>query len=191
METLAGIFIFGPPIYSILWGIWILFSVVFSPFAAGICMWLALRRGLNVWRYGLIGAIYSVFSLLPWLYLVTRMSGRRMPRTIAIAGYVVLYFSWFTLLFTVYQTFIFLPLEPDVQEIWVSSVFLSIAAIAAVGSALALISSHKRWEELPGDYTLNSRDLVYIAPFTLAHVTLIAAYVKTVVLLGPFNSPLS
>ena len=195
MGTPAGIFLFWPPIYSILWGIWIFFSVVFSPLAAGICMWLARRRGLNIRYYGLIGAIYSAFSLLPWLYLVTRMSGRRIPVSLIITGYVVLYLSWFTLLLAVYVLFILIHQETDVQRLWVSSVFLSIAAIAAVGSALALISNRNRRKELGqnvqpflGGYTLNSRDLIYIAPFALAFVTIIVAYVMGV-LLNILKSP--
>ena len=113
-----------------------------------------------------------------------------MPASLIITGYVVLYGSWFTLLLAVYVLFILTPQETDVQRLWVSSVFLFIAAIAAVGSALVLISNRKRGEELPGDYTLNSRDLVYIAPFTLAHVTLIVAYVMGV-LLDALKSPLN
>ena len=157
-------------------------SVVLSPLAAGICMWLARRRGLNVLYYGKIGAIYWLFSPLPWVYLIARMSGRRMPQGLVITGYFVLYLSWFTLLFAVYMLCIYIPLEPNTQRLWVSSIFLAISAIAAVGSILALIIDRDRRTELEqntqpflGGYTLNSRDLIYIAPFALAFASLTVA----------------
>ena len=155
----------------LLWGV---VSVMFSPFAAGICMWLAHRRGLSVRQYGLIGAIFSTFFLFPWVYLVTRLLEREMPLTIAIAGYVVLYLGWFG---SIYTEVVFYGgyggtdfLEPHLVAVWIPA---SMAVITAVVSAWTLIGYRDPWQELPGDYTLNSRELVCIAPFALAFITII------------------
>ena len=268
METLNLIFFWVSILYSLFWGLWVFFSIVSSPLAAGICMWLAHRRGLNVLYYGLIGAVYWSFSTLPWLYLMARMSGRRMPEGLTITGYIVLYASWFTLLYAVYMLF----LDVSVLWSWLSRIFLSVSVIAAVGSALALIidrNSYTEFEQniqpltdgyipssrklaagyvvfcliwfgllfpfyryiqaaghLPtemvsvfiavfavalilmrnrirrteleqniqpflGGYTLSSRDLIYIAPFALAFVTLIivagGVWILPSILSDPFD----
>ena len=177
-----------PPVYAIIWFgvypatvLWGVVSTMFSPFAAGICMWLARRRGLNVRRYGLIGAIYSAFFLFPWINLVTRLLGRRMPRTIAIAGYVVLYVGWLASLLSVFSLALMDYRNPDGSlDIFRSLGFVEafIGAVAAVWSALALVNNRKRWEEFPGDHTINSRELIYIAPFAFAFITVVIVIIK-------------
>ena len=102
-----------------------------------------------------------------------------MPRTIAIAGYVVLYVVWLASLLSVFSIAIMGYRNPDGSlDLFRSLGFVeaSIGAIAAVGSALALI--HNRWEEFPSDYTLNSRELIYIAPFAFAFVTVVLVIIK-------------
>ena len=125
----------------------ILFSAPFSLFAAVTCMWLAYRRGLNVLYYGLIGAIYWILLWLPWVYLVTRMSGRRMPVNLIITGYIVLYLGWFIVLFFVYQLFILIPREISVREVWVSLVFIFSSTATAILSGSALILYRRRSTE--------------------------------------------
>ena len=266
--------IFIIPAYGVTY-LWGLVSVVFSPVAAVTCMWLARRRGLKVWYYGLIGAIYSVFFLYPWIYLATRMLGRRMSRKIVTAGYINMYVWWIAWLYSVFHIATLPYGEPDIEDslklvqvfigstaavgsalallalvsihnrsrreefgqnvrpflggdtpssrkliagyvvfcvIWfillftvyvygiytrllygslvlVSSVFIAIPAIFAVGLAWTLIRNRNYGGELGqnvqpflGGYTLNSRDLIYIAPFALAFVTFIVACVMGVLL---------
>ena len=99
-----------------------------------------------------------------------------MPRTVATAGYVVLYVGWLASLLSVFSIALMDYRNPDGSlDIFNALGFVHafIGTIAAVGSALALISNRKRWEEFPGDHTLNSRELIYIAPFAFAFVTVV------------------
>ncbi len=166
---------------TFLWG---LVSVMFSPFAAGICMWLARRRGLNVWYYGLIGAIYSISFLYPWVYLATRLLGRRMSPIIVIAGYVNMYVWWLASLFGV---FLFANMNSGEFVALLSFVHLSIGAIAAVGSALALIVRNRNHSEklgqnvqpLLGEYSPISRKLIagYVVFCVMWAILLFSVYV--------------
>ncbi len=178
---------------------WVLVSVVFSPFAAGICMWLARRRGLNVWHYGLIGAIYSLSFLYPWIYLATRLLGRRMSGKIVIAGYVNMYVWWVAWLFGM-----FLIADWNYRGDYggdlvglLGLVHVSISAIAVVGSLVLIalsIRNRNRREEfgqnvqpLLGGYTPSSRKLIagYVAFCVIWFVLLFAVYgINTQLLYG-------
>ena len=69
-------------------------GLVWSPFAALITRRLALRRGLDGGRYALAGAAYSVFLMFPWLLLVITMIRVRLPRSVVLWSYVLLYLVW-------------------------------------------------------------------------------------------------
>ena len=148
-------------------------SVMFSPLAAVTCMWLAHRRGLNVRRYGLLGAVYAIFFLFPWIYLVTRLLGRTMSPAIAGAGYLVLYLGWIGLIIAIFDV---ARIEASQQNPEASPALYFVAAcfgvIAAVGSAaaLVLIDGRNSWEDSSSAYTLSPREL---APFALAFITVV------------------
>ena len=182
------------PVFSVTY-LWGLVSVVFSPFAAGICMWLARRRGLNVWYYGLVGAIYSLSYLYPWVYLAMRLLGRRMSPIIVIAGYVNLYVWWLASLFSV---LLIANMNRGELVALLSFVQLSIGAIAVVGSAWALIALPKRnrnhsekleqnMQPLLGEYSPISRKLIagYVVFYVIWFVLLFVYGGNTRLLYGP------
>ena len=68
--------------------------VLWAPFASLICAKSARKNGLEVRRYAVVGGLYSLMLVLPWLYLIIRMSGDRPSRTLVKWGYALLYASW-------------------------------------------------------------------------------------------------
>ena len=68
--------------------------VIGAPIAGLVCVKLAREQGLDARRYGLTGAALSLLFLLPWVYLISRMSGIRPSRTLTVLGYVLLYGFW-------------------------------------------------------------------------------------------------
>ncbi len=77
MEALMSLFLF----YWIVPLLLAYVAVLSTPLGAAICMILARKRGLNVWYYGAIGAIYTLFYLLPVVYLISRLSGRNLSQS--------------------------------------------------------------------------------------------------------------
>lgn len=66
-------------------------GLIWMPFAAASCMYVARSKGLNVNAYGIAGAVYSVLFILPWVYLVLRMYDVSIDKRVVRAVYVVLY----------------------------------------------------------------------------------------------------
>lgn len=81
--ALAGAFI-GLIIVGLLW----------SPFAALICLAVARVRRLDGDGWGKAGALYSLTFFLPWVWLVLRMAGVPIPAVVTRAGYAVFYGLW-------------------------------------------------------------------------------------------------
>ena len=67
---------------------------VWAPFAAWICARAARKRGLEVRRYALAGAVYSTLFFWPWVYLLLRMHRRRVPIFVIRAFFVLVYAAW-------------------------------------------------------------------------------------------------
>ncbi len=72
-------------------GLALVVGVAWAPFAALICARVAHAKGLDVWRYALVGAIYSVLFLGPWIYLVARMHNKTLPNSVIRGAYVLLF----------------------------------------------------------------------------------------------------
>lgn len=69
------------------------FGLLGAPFAALICFIIGRSKGLTETHAG-TGAWYSMLFILPWLYLVLRMLGVRIPDGAVRTGYGVLYGLW-------------------------------------------------------------------------------------------------
>ena len=67
---------------------------LWAPFGALICARIARKRGLNVWRYAGVGALYSILLFWPWVYLALRMNDKTLHRGLIVLFYVVVYFTW-------------------------------------------------------------------------------------------------
>lgn len=71
---------------SILWA-----GLIWMPFAAATCAFVARRKGLDIKVYGIAGAAYSVLFVIPWIYLVLRMHSISVSRRIVHSMYVAMY----------------------------------------------------------------------------------------------------
>ena len=69
-------------------------GLLWSPFAALVCLLISDFRRLPGSGYGGAGFRYSLLFLLPWVYLVMRMAGVTVPSTVVRVGYGVLYGLW-------------------------------------------------------------------------------------------------
>ena len=181
----VGVYWFGPFLVICCTGL----SVLLAPFAGVICAWIALRRGANAISSGLLGAIYSIALLLPWIYLVTRLLGRRMPRIVILGGYVAIYMYWSVLLSTIYiLSVVESPSSTDYVEQTIGRVLLFIFAPVAVVSAWfplherssRLKASNFETQLSSGEYRHTPRDLVFIVPFLFAFLASIT-YLWTIV----------
>ena len=69
-------------------------GLLWSPFAGLICRLVSHHRKLPGSGYGGAGFRYSILFLLPWVYLVLRMTGLSVPSVVVRAGYGLLYGLW-------------------------------------------------------------------------------------------------
>jgi len=70
------------------------FCIVWSPFAAVMCGRVARKRRLNILRYSIIGAIYSVLLFVPWMYIMQRMRHEHNTTEEFTFDYNLLYVMW-------------------------------------------------------------------------------------------------
>ena len=71
-------------------------GLVWTPFGTLICAFVARFRGLKGEPYAAAAAKSSVLLLLPWVYLVIRLSfGRSLSRFAVMPVYVLIYATWF------------------------------------------------------------------------------------------------
>ena len=65
-----------------------------APFAAWICARSARKKGLDVRRHAVAGALYSALLFWPWVYFILRMNGRSVPVILVRMFYISVYASW-------------------------------------------------------------------------------------------------
>ena len=65
-----------------------------APFAALICGLSARRKGLDVRRHALAGALYSALLFWPWVYFILRMNGRNAPSALVRLFYISVFGLW-------------------------------------------------------------------------------------------------
>ena len=69
-------------------------GLVWTPFAAAICLIVARVRRLGGEGWAGAGARHSLLFFLPWAWLVLRMAGVPIPAAVARAGFALLYCLW-------------------------------------------------------------------------------------------------
>lgn len=69
-------------------------GIVWSPVAALLCGIAAHKRGMSTARYAIAGAFYSALFILPWIYLMLRLLGRKAPTDLVYLGYIIIYTAW-------------------------------------------------------------------------------------------------
>ena len=164
--------------------VWIPISILFAPVAAIISAGQARSRKLNTLYYGLIGALYSAFLLLPWIYLVCRLAGRRVPVILIMTGYFIVFVVWSLSVFFTYG-FLITKNHP------LASPALFVSGSFVVGTLVILTALAVPWGDPvpwsgPGrqraqgqlqpssEYRHRLRDFVYLAPFIFATAQAVA-----------------
>ena len=134
-----------------------LLCVFWAPFGAVICAWTAKKKQLPVLKFAIAGALSSLFLLLPWFYTISRMSGERFPRPLAVLSYIAAYSIWlYGPLLTYFWSYVIITESPELSDYFAaggsSYLILSIYMIA-VGvamwtvSLIMLLIAHHRWLE--------------------------------------------
>lgn len=126
-----------------------LFGLLWAPFGALACAWTAKSKGMPATRYAVRGLVYSLLLFFPWVYFMMRMSGRRIPASCIVVGYIALYGGWFAILLII-------------------SISRSNAIIALLHSTLLVVSLVQFYfvpsknERTPNDDKLG---FIYLSPF--------------------------
>lgn len=116
----------------------LLLGVAWAPFGALICAAVAWRRGLDIRRYAAAGAARSAMLILPWLYLLARMSRLSFPKFLWALEYPCMYGAMYVL-WTFGSILASLSSWKIVQTSPISNVFL----VSALLSFCALVVSVK------------------------------------------------
>ncbi len=171
------VFLFGSIFTMIFTALLAGFGVLFAPIAAAICGIIARSRGLRVSRYALVGGVCSGLLFLPWLYLLTRMLGKSMPRFLVITAYIVLHGAW--LFGSIVAGFFFITIATDSPGS-TSSLFGQYPGISrallSFNFATWCVSLSLLWNRYSRsnyDYDPDTENdtllpIVYLAPFGLA-----------------------
>ena len=151
----------------------VLIGLVWMPFGAAICVFVAKQRNLNASTYGWAGATYSALFLVPWIYLVLRMCGVSMWNGITYLAYALLYAVW---IFAV----VLHPTSYDFVAL------LIVSLLSLVASLILLIDRHRSDREydaqgsrslppkrLGRSSTTDLPSLLYILPFILLFIWLL------------------
>ena len=89
-----------------------------TPFAALICARSARKKGLDVRRHALAGALCSALLFCPWVYFILRMNGKRVPVVLVRLFYISVYASWMfgSIFWTFVSAIIFHPGTASLYE---------------------------------------------------------------------------
>ena len=172
-------------------------GLLFSPFAAFYCAWLAKKRKLNIRRYALAGAVHSILVFLPWLYLIRKMQGKPMTAETVRTGFNVVFITWFGILISL-GAFLVTPLEggwppwrsdfipaPGAWVVWWTMLVIELISVPCfVVSIQALKRRQAAREQTQPNDTQHAHVsvLVYLAPFAglaihILAVSALAGYV--------------
>lgn len=168
-----GTFIVGGAVFSL--GV---LGVMWAPLGAVVCGWRAKERELPVLKFAVVGGLFSLFLLLPWFYLISRMSGEQFPRHLATLSYIAVYLIWLygllpSYFWTYYLSMEYSPELPDYFGAEESSnlilfIYMIVIGVALwiVSLAMLLMAHHRRSDADDGsDVMLPKQE--YIIPFAL------------------------
>ncbi len=86
-----SVLILGPFVFIGLGAVIVLVGALWSPAAAVLCARAARRKGLDPKRYAMLGGLYSTLMIVPWVLLLLRLCGNRIPWRLLALSYWVLY----------------------------------------------------------------------------------------------------
>ena len=140
-----------------------------APLGAVICVWTAKKKQLPVLKFAIAGALLSMFLLLPWLYLISRMSGKQFPRSLAVLAYIAVYSIWLYGPLTTYFWLQFTLIEFD--ELYTASRtstwMVWTGAASWIVSLTRLTMAHRRRSDADDAYVDILPKQEYIIPFAL------------------------
>ena len=85
MTLLFAVLLMAPAVYI---------SVLWAPIGGVIVGMLAHSRGMNGFKYGLIGALYSAAFFCPWIYFTASVNGKWVESGFVRAAYISLFIAW-------------------------------------------------------------------------------------------------
>ena len=170
------------------------FGVLLAPFAALMCYMRARSMGLSPGHYARIGAMYSTFLLLPWIYLIVRMFNKTVPNSLIGIGYCVLYTVWFfgsiviVAALAILSGVVALGFSTDVERTYIHILTFCAALIILCVDVGAWILSMARLDHfhrnhIPSEGILPDRPYIMPFAYTLAWIALaVILFLGTIVL---------
>ena len=159
-------------------------GILFAPFSALICYIRARSMGLPPGHYARIGALYSAFLLLPWIYLIVRMFNKTVPNILIGIGYCVLYAIWFfgsivaVAGLAIFSGIVALGFSTDIERTYIHMLLFCAALITLCVDVVAWILSMARLDHFHRNHIPREEilpDRAYITPFAYALVWIAAA----------------
>ena len=143
--------------------------IALAPLGAVVCARMAKKKQLPVLKFAVAGALFSMFLLLPWFYLITRMAGKHFPRPLAALSYIAVYSIW---LYVPLFTYFWLQFTLiDFDELYTASrtstwMVWTGAALWTV-SLTRLLIAHRRRSDVDGASVDILPKQEYVMPFAL------------------------
>ena len=144
-----------------------------APFAAWICARSARKKGLNVRRHAVAGALYSALLFWPWVYLILRMNGRNVPAILIRLFYISVFTAWMlgAVFWMLILAILYHPGTDSLYEIsnpWVMISYMLYALVLAnvIAWLISLMTLRKRRRRDLGSEALASALIAreYLAP---------------------------
>lgn len=145
-------------------------GIIWAPFGTAICILVAKKKQLPVLKFAVAGALFSMFLLLPWFYLITRMIGKKLPRFAIKSSYVIIYISWLFGPFLYYFGHQIILTDYDMMDEFrdetlrtgITSVFMTVTGMSLLIASIIRL-------RIVDKQALPSRDILprmeYVAPF--------------------------
>ena len=129
-------------------------GVMWAPFGAVICGGTAKNKQLPVLKFAIAGALSSLFLLIPWFYLITRMEGKHFSRPLAVLVYIVAYSIWlYGPLLTYFWNYVLITESLELSDnfaaggtshLILSIYMIAIGAVLWTVSLIMLLMAHHR-----------------------------------------------
>ncbi len=155
-------------------------SILWAPFASLMCDRNARARGLRVGHYTLAGMSLSGLLIIPWVFLIIRMKGRKVSHTLVASGVAVAYALWG--IATLASLLLMIGIAFEVSYTWrVWFLILSTANLAAWIFSIAYLSrNYARVQEScgPGSGVLphSAWTLTFVFMFVYTHLAYISIF---------------
>ncbi len=149
---------------------WLVAGIAWAPFAGIISVVVARRKKLELIRHWVLGTLYSALLILPWIYLLAKMSGKSIPSNIGRATYFLLYgvvwlfglIPWILILMHSYRIYTYDRFQLLLWMVGLSAL-LAVNALTWGFSLWRLLRRHRDSSPMG-----SPPDRVYITPFALA-----------------------